>query len=106
MHDLYGLREPGKIRVKEFLGAASHNLGLGPSMKPFGAPAPVPHNAAHLGDDDRVLSQVEQRGLLTQLLLLTIALYLFGGFVQSPLDGGNQSTGIVFEKVIDRAALQ
>ena len=106
VHNLYGFREPGKIRIKEFFGAAPENLGPGPSMKPLGALAPVPHNASHLGDNDCVLGQVKQNGLLTQLLVLTAALRLLGGFVQSPLDGRNQSTGLIFENVIDRAALE
>src|SRR3989441_3340373 len=85
--DLYGVSEPGKIRVKEFLGAASENFRLGPAMEPLGALTPVPEDTSHIRDDDSILSQVEQSGLLAQLLLLPAALGVFRCFIESTPHG-------------------
>src|SRR5882724_8611409 len=60
VQNLYGITEPGKILVKEFLSAAPDNFRRGPAMQPLGATVPVSHDASHLRDDNRIVSQVEQ----------------------------------------------
>src|SRR6266404_2206248 len=87
VQNLYGVSEPGKLRVEKILGAASEDFRPGPAMEPLGALTPVTDEPSYFCDDDRILSQVEQSGLLAQLLLLTAPIGLFRCFMQSTPDG-------------------